>query len=861
MKKSPHSSKHQPVNRVRLFLLFAILVVSASYTYTNRTEIAKTIQPPAEAVIGTLNLDTSTGGTTNFSQVGIGTTNPSVKLEINGGTTASITIAKFFNAIDATGESVELLVGKTVGSGQSGRIMYVHDSETVAKRFLGLGTEGGGTPLVVTNGGNVGIGTTNPVATLHIQKAGWSGSLFGYGDNGNVYIRPGTASGVVGFDLGTAYFTGGSVGIGIASPGYKFEVYNSDPSWLARIKNTAATNAEVYFSHGGGYGMHIRNDSASSSTYLLQAYNGALSNVNALYVRGDGNVGIGTGSPAAKLHTKGLAEGLRIEADSSYISFYNSAGTTRSGYIQFASPNVYVDNEQNGYTRFSVNGTEAMKITSTNVQIKSASNSWPGGLKLTSLDGLQDMMIHPDNNGDLMFDHRVYAPSISLDGYTVDGPQTSYGTIALTSGVNSYYGVLFGPNTNFANLMYDTSGNGGIYYQCCGWSDYYIKSNGHRNIGTSTDLGYALGVSGDVYATSWFRNAGVTGLYNNTYGGHLYRSNTYYWTATSSNGLILRTDYESTVRGYLYHDGSYFGLLNNAGSWGVRIPHNTTYIESNGFYDMSNGSYYLIPRSTSRLAGINADDIRSSVFYDYDDTTYYANFASTGRAIDARGYILARGGGNGGYGMMCLGDTRAWGVNKCMHAGENSQAISFLTENSGAWVGINAQWHWSSSDVRLKKNIEFISGNKALSVINQLQGRSYELKQNNDGRHYGFIAQEVEKVVPEIVTAGEGSNGMKGITYESIIPFTVEAIKEINHVVNVSDATSLKSPAIKVDSNGISHIIGIIVEKIQATVIETKKLIVNGVDILEKLNALAKKVDAQQKEIDELKLQLQELKK
>ena len=44
------------------------------------------------------------------------------------------------------------------------------------------------------------------------------------------------------------------------------------------------------------------------------------------------------------------------------------------------------------------------------------------------------------------------------------------------------------------------------------------------------------------------------------------------------------------------------------------------------------------------------------------------------------------------------------------------------------------------------------------------------------GRHYGVIAQEVEKILPEIVR--EGPNGEKAVSYTELVPVLTEAIKE-----------------------------------------------------------------------------------
>ena len=46
-----------------------------------------------------------------------------------------------------------------------------------------------------------------------------------------------------------------------------------------------------------------------------------------------------------------------------------------------------------------------------------------------------------------------------------------------------------------------------------------------------------------------------------------------------------------------------------------------------------------------------------------------------------------------------------------------------------------------------------------------------------EGHDVGVIAQEIEKVLPEVVTTRD--NGYKAVKYEKIIPLLVEAIKEL----------------------------------------------------------------------------------
>ncbi len=79
-----------------------------------------------------------------------------------------------------------------------------------------------------------------------------------------------------------------------------------------------------------------------------------------------------------------------------------------------------------------------------------------------------------------------------------------------------------------------------------------------------------------------------------------------------------------------------------------------------------------------------------------------------------------------------------------------------------------------SSDASLKKNIVSLSG--SLEKIKALQGVSFDWK--SDGKHeIGFIAQDVEKVIPELVVT-DTYTGLKSIKYGNIVPVLVEAIKE-----------------------------------------------------------------------------------
>ena len=66
----------------------------------------------------------------------------------------------------------------------------------------------------------------------------------------------------------------------------------------------------------------------------------------------------------------------------------------------------------------------------------------------------------------------------------------------------------------------------------------------------------------------------------------------------------------------------------------------------------------------------------------------------------------------------------------------------------------------------------------ALDKINQIGG--YEFDWNNNSEHsghdVGVIAQEIEKVLPEVVV--DRDNGYKAVRYEKIVALLIEAIKQ-----------------------------------------------------------------------------------
>lgn len=96
------------------------------------------------------------------------------------------------------------------------------------------------------------------------------------------------------------------------------------------------------------------------------------------------------------------------------------------------------------------------------------------------------------------------------------------------------------------------------------------------------------------------------------------------------------------------------------------------------------------------------------------------------------------------------------------------------------------------SDLNLKENITKIAD--PIGKINQVSGYEFDWKDSiikerggEDGYYVrkhdiGVIAQEIEKILPEIV--GIRPDGYKAVKYEKIVPLLIEAIKEQQQIIN-----------------------------------------------------------------------------
>jgi hypothetical protein len=382
----------------------------------------------------------------------------------------------------------------------------------------------------ITTAGNVGIGTTTPGAArlnvvsdnnssnpiieayaLNLSQGmglAYSG-LQAIGSNADVDIV------ITPKGTGKSYFSTGNVGIGTSSPSQKLEVSGGDALIrTAYIGNISAFGTDyASFSHiartgSGDYsflsdnnGITYINAKASNSIKFR------IDNIDKAIIDSSGNVGIGTTSPASKLHLYGTGDQLiKIENTGTYLMY---AGLiSNEGYIGStnATPlGFYTNNVNRVYINTSGNvgiGTTSPGYKLEVVGAVSASTYYGDGSNLTNISSGSvaaagsDGQLQYNNGGSFGGASRLYyndstnrvGIGTSSPGYDLDVSGSARVQDRLRVGVvNTGNGVIHQSsdatiNPTSATIVWSVPGSAGI----CAFIEYYVFNS---NTGTSQRAG------------------------------------------------------------------------------------------------------------------------------------------------------------------------------------------------------------------------------------------------------------------------------------------------------------------------------------------------------------------------------------
>lgn len=119
--------------------------------------------------------------------------------------------------------------------------------------------------------------------------------------------------------------------------------------------------------------------------------------------------------------------------------------------------------------------------------------------------------------------------------------------------------------------------------------------------------------------------------------------------------------------------------------------------------------------------------------------------------------------------------------------------------------------NWIGSDKKLKENIKNIDN--PLDIINDIEGKKYQFIDENhrflndeikERWTYGFIAQDIKEILPDLVKVRDDSTKLLSINYDGFIPIIVEALKKQQYEIeNLRD--ELESIKMMTGNNKINY--------------------------------------------------------
>ena len=411
---------------------------------------------------------------TSTGNVGIGTTSPSQKLEVVGDIRIGQNSAIRFN---------------TSGSSNDPGLAMLSDASF---EFYNTSSS---TTLKITNGGNVGIGTTSPAYKLDVagdarfydSSVAGSGLLIDTGAANLVKLRAGypgdwaatdiqiQSSTTSGLDTGIYLQSGGNVGIGTDIPTSILHVSSTSPIITISNSDTSLVDGQVigqidFKSLDGSANMtdvfgSIRTEAQGTldngvndgGKMVFSTFKQSTTLVDQMVIDRDGNVGIGTTNPIAKQHNLITSSGTALLLNNTagganaYVDLdFNTYNVTIANYANAAASIRVIDNgAYSGHITFRTKGstvgaaqTEQMRITATgNVGIGTTSPS-------------AALHVYKDQNEPFIVE--------SPNGNTWMNLVSTAGNWSMGAASGNKWMVYQRTGTNATRMTIDSSGNVGI---------------------------------------------------------------------------------------------------------------------------------------------------------------------------------------------------------------------------------------------------------------------------------------------------------------------------------------------------------------------------------------------------------------
>ena len=416
------------------------------------------------------------------------------------------------------------------------------------------------------------------------------------------------------------------------------------------------------------------------------------------------------------------------------------------------------------------------------------------------------LLIHTGDGG-------TYSPNSSHDDLTIEGS----GNIGLQlfSPNSSYQYVAFGdPDSVNAGYVRYHHGDNKMVFRTNGGDRVHIDSSGNVGIGNSNPpevltVEGNISASGNIYATDYFDDGiNINTIYvQNSQTGSFLNSGILSSSAQLPSGIISSSQHVFTAltsSGTISASGEIFGSsLDIARDTNASAEIGRAHVGHMGHSDYA-GFSHVDKNSTGGYALLASAVGETFINAATSQFIYFRINNSNKASINSSGLFTAMNGVSITGGDLNVTNTISGSVVSASNAvhtptlnGEGSDTMLVVHGHITASGNISASGYiyaggdihavgdvvassTTPSDYTLKRNIEDIQN--PIEIIKELTGKSFNWK-NSGEFDYGLIAQEVEKILPELVKekdniSGEGTK--KVVKYISMIPILIESIKELS---------------------------------------------------------------------------------